>query len=173
MDTQMKLKAVLVGTAMLLSLSALPAMADDTAPQGDVPILYLGKLPITGQQKIVDTLLAIKKALKEPLSDSPDKADAVVCRINRTTGEMREYLDCATNRDLGQRHEYTQEQMIARRNGLPLNEYGEMGQQDFNGLIAAQPNHRLHVPINGGVLQSMLASLPDDAKVVDSGETQQ
>src|SRR5579872_5644832 len=106
MDTQMKLKAVLVGTAMALSLSCLPAMADDTAPQGDVPVLYLGKLPITGQQQIVDTLLAIKAALKEPVSDAADKADKVVCRINKGTGDMREYLDCATNRDLSSRHEF-------------------------------------------------------------------
>lgn len=164
-----------LGVAMLALLCSLPVLADEPAPakDGDVAILYLGKLAITGQQKIVDTLLAIKKALKEPLSDDPTKADAVVCRINRATGEMREYLDCATNRDLSQRHEYTQQQMLARRNGLPLNEYGEMSQQDFDGLIAAQPNHRLHVPINGGALQALLADLPDDAKVVDGDASTQ
>lgn len=170
MDTQMRLKAVLAGTAMLLSLSAVPAMADDSAPQGDVPILYLGKLPITGQQHIVDTLLAIKAALKEPLSGAADKADKVVCRINKGTGDMREYLDCATNRDLSARHEYTQEQMLARRNGLAPGEYEEATQQDFDGLIAAQPNHQLHVPINGAALLAVLDSLPDDAKVIDNGE---
>lgn len=169
MDTQMKLKAVLVGTAMALSLSCLPAMADDTAPQGDVPILYLGKLPITGQQQIVDTLLAIRAALKEPISGAADKADKVVCRINKGTGDMREYLDCATNRDLNARHEFSQEQLLVRRNGLPQGSYDEANQQDFDGLIAAQPNHRLHVPINGAALQAILDSLPDDAKVVDQG----
>ena len=172
MDTQTKLKTVLVAGAMLLSLGGLPALADDTAPQGDVPILYLGKLPITGQQKIVDTLVAIKAALKEPLSDAADKADKVVCRINKDTGSMREYLDCATNRDLAVRHEHVQEEMLARRNGLPPGEYGDASQQDFDGLIASQPNHRLHVPINGGNLLALLARLPDDAKVVDSGESQ-
>ena len=105
MDTQTKLKAVLAGTAMLMSLSCLPALADDTTSQSDVMTLYLGKLPITGQQKIVDTLLAIKVALREPLSDSADKAAKVVCRINKVTGEMHEYLDCATNRDLSKLHE--------------------------------------------------------------------
>ena len=170
MDTQMKLKAVLVGTAMALSLSCLPAMADDTAPQGDVPTLYLGKLAITGQQQIVDTLLAIKAALKEPMSDSADKASKVVCRINTDTGTRHEYLDCATNRDLSARHEYSQERMLARRTGLPSGEYGEADQQDFDGLIAAQPNHRLHVPINGAALRAILDSLPDDAKVVDNGQ---
>ena len=167
MDTQTKMKAMLVATAAMLSLSCLPALADDTASQGDVPILYLGKLPITGQQHIIDTLLAIKAALKEPLSDSADKADKVVCRIDKGTGDMREYLDCATNRDLTARHEYNQEQMLARRNGLPNGDYNEADQQDFDGLIAAQPNHRLHVPINGAALLSILNSLPDDAKVVD------
>ena len=58
MDTQTKLKALLAAGAMLLCVAGLPAQADDTAPQGDVPTLYLGKLPIVGQQKIVDTLLA-------------------------------------------------------------------------------------------------------------------
>lgn len=170
MDTQMRLKTVLAGTAMLLLLSGLPAQADDTASQGDVPTLYLGKLAITGQQQIVDTLLAIKAALKEPVSDAADKANTVVCRINKGTGDMREYLDCATNRDLATRHEFTQEQMLARRNGLAPGEYDEATQQDFDGLIAAQPNHRLHVPINGAALQAILDRLPDDAKVVDQGQ---
>ena len=172
MDTQTKFKAALMAGAMLLSLGALPALADDTAPQGDVPILYLGKLPITGQQKIVDTLLAIKAALHEPVSDAADKASTVVCRINKDTGTLREFLDCATNKDLSLRHEYSQEQMLVRSNGLPANFYGEALQQDFDGLIAAQPNHRLHVPINGAALQSLLDRLPDDAKVVDSGASQ-
>ena len=169
MDTQTKLKAALAGTAMLVLLSSQPVQADDTAPQGDVPILYLGKLPITGQQKIVDTLLAIKVALREPLSDDPAKANAVVCRINKNTGEMLEYLDCATNHDLSARHEYNQEQMLARRTGLPTGG-GDSLQQDFDGLVASQPNHRLHMPINGGNLQALLARLPDDAKVVDNGQ---
>ena len=170
MDIQTKLKAALTGTAMLMLLASLPAQADDAMPQGDVPILYLGKLPITGQQKIVDTLLAIKFALREPRSDYPAKANAVVCRISKGTGTMQEFLDCATNKDLSARHEYSQEQMLVRSNGLPSNEYGEALQQDFDGLVAAQPNHRLHVPINGGNLQALLARLPDDAKVVDNGE---
>ena len=172
MDTQIKLKVVLAAGALLLCVGGLPAQADDAPAQGDVPTLYLGKLAITGQQKIVDTLLAIKAALKEPRSDSPDKADKVVCRITQETGTMREYLDCATNRDLAVRHERVQEEMLARRNGLPPGEYGEASQQDFDGLIAAQPNHRLHVPINGGNLRALLDRLPDDAKVVDSGDSQ-
>ncbi|HEY3646112.1 MAG TPA: hypothetical protein VGM16_12305 [Gammaproteobacteria bacterium] len=170
MDTQMKLKAALAAGAMLLCLTGMPAQADDNAAPSDEPTMYLGKMPITGKQKIVDTLLAIKKALKEPVSDDPAKAGAVVCRINKDTGSMREYLDCATNKDLRLRHEFSQEQMLVRRNGLPANFYGEPLQQDFDGLIASQPNHRLHVPIFGAALQSLLDSLPDDAKVVDSGD---
>ena len=173
MDTQTKFKAMLVTGAMLLSLVALPVLADDSAPQGDLPTLYLGKLPITGQQKIVDTLLAIKAALKEPLSGSADKAEKVVCRINKDTASRREYLDCATNKDLSRLHEYSQQEMLSRSNGLPFSDYPEPLQQDFDGLVASQPNHRLHVVINGAALQSVLDSLPDDAKVVDSGASQQ
>lgn len=171
MDTQMKLKtAAVVAGAMLLCLAGVPAQADDSNAPADEPTIYLGKMPISGKQKIVDTLLAIKKALKEPVSNDPAKASTVVCRINTDTGSRHQYLDCATNRDLAIRHEYTQEQMLARRNGLAPGEYGEATQMDFDGLISAQPNHRLHVPIFGAALQSMLDSLPDDAKVVDSGE---
>jgi hypothetical protein len=169
MDTQTKLKAVLVAGATLLCLSGLPVQADDTTAQPDVMTLYLGKLPITGQQKIVDTLIAIKLALHEPMSNDPAKAGTVICRINKDTGSRREYLDCATNHDLAKRHEYSQEQMLARSTGLPSSDYGEALQQDFDGLVAQQPNHRLHVPINGGALQALINSLPDDAKVVDSG----
>src|ERR1700749_5137273 len=99
MDTQTKLKTTAAAATMLLLLYGVTAKADDTAPKGDVPILYLGKLPITGQQQIVDTLVAIKAALKETLSDAADKADKVVCRINNGTGSMFEYLYGSSNRD--------------------------------------------------------------------------
>jgi hypothetical protein len=157
----------LAATAILMSLFSLPAQADDSSTAtGDVPVLYLGKLPITGQQQIVDTLLAIKAALKEPLSDDPAYASKVVCRINRGTGTALEYLDCATNRTYSKEHDYLQASMLPARNGLPTNNYDDAAQPNFDGLIAKQPLQRLHVPIKGAALRAVLDSLPDDAKVV-------
>jgi len=171
MTTRTRYQTTMAGAAMFALLFSLSAKADDTTSNDDAidnapMVLHLGKLSITGQQKIIDTLLAIKAALHQPLSNDPADAGKVVCRINKQTGGALEYLDCATNRDLSARHEYTQEQMLARRNGLPPGEYGEATQQDFDGLIASQPNHRLHVSVNGAALQAVLNSLPDDAKVV-------
>jgi len=175
MKTRTRYQIAMTSGAMLALLFSLSAQADDTANAIDnAPmVLHLGKLDITGQQKIIDTLLAIKMALHEPVSDSPAVADKVVCRINKETGTALEYLDCATNRDLSMRHEYSQEQMLARRTGLPTGGYGEALQQDFDGLIASQPNHRLHVPVKGAALLSILNSLPDDAKVVAQDDAQQ
>lgn len=172
MNITMRTPAALAAAILLVLLVGAPAMADDAAASEE-PIFYLGKLPITGQQHIVDTLLAIKVALHEPVSDDPAAAGKVVCRINRETGTAMEFLDCATNRDLAVRHEHVQEEMLARRNGLPTGGYGEALQQDFDGLIASQPNHRLHVPVKGAALLSILNSLPDDAKVVAQDDAQQ
>jgi hypothetical protein len=162
MSIKIKTIAALSAAATLALFCSLPAQADDS----NQPVLYLGQLPITGQQQIVDTLLAIKAALKEPLSAKPADADKVVCRINKGTGTAHEFLDCATNRIYSAEHEQLQNAMLARSNGLPPGEYGEATQQDFDGLVAEQPHHRLHVPINGAALRSLLDSLPDDAKVV-------
>src|SRR5882724_3238226 len=128
MKTMTRYQIALASGAMLALLFSLSAQADDPAANAidNAPmVLHLGKLDITGQQKIIDTLLAIKVALHEPVSDDPAVAAKVVCRINKETGTALEYLDCATNRDLSLRHEYSQEQMLARRNGLPTSGYGE------------------------------------------------
>lgn len=154
-----------LAAALLALAAAVPACADDT-PKGDVAVLYLGKLAITGQQKIVDTLLGIRAALKQPLSDAPEDANKVVCRINKPLGETHEYLDCATNANLNARRAQEEQNMLTHKLGIPSG--GEMSQQDFDSFIAQQPNQHLHVPVNGGALQALLATLPDDAKVVDN-----
>ncbi|HEY4128571.1 MAG TPA: hypothetical protein VGN70_11030 [Gammaproteobacteria bacterium] len=173
MNIKTKTLAAWSAAAVLALLCSMPVQADDTtAASGDLPVLYLGKLPITGQQQIVDTLLAIKAALKEPLSDDPAEADKVVCRIGRGTGTALEYLDCATNRTYSMEHNHLQSDMLVRRTGLPVGEYGESTQQDFDGLISQQPHQRLHVPIKGAALKAILDNLPDDAKVVPQDGSQ-
>ena len=165
MKTRTKSQIALASAVMAALLFSLSAKADDAIDNAPM-VLHLGKLDITGQQKIIDTLLAIKAALREPLSDDPAEANKVVCRISKLTGGAREYLDCATNASYSKERNALQGRMLAERNGLPPGEYGEATQQDFDGLIASQPNHRLHVPVIGAALKSILDSLPDDAKVV-------
>jgi hypothetical protein len=57
--------------------------------------------------------------------------------------------------------------MLTRKLGTVEAYDDEATQMDFDALVASQPDHRLHVPVYGGALQALLASLPDDAKVVD------
>jgi len=176
MKTMTRYQIALASGAMLALLFSLSAQADDPAANAidNAPmVLHLGKLDITGQQKIIDTLLAIKAALREPLSDDPAEASKVVCRISKLTGGAREYLDCATNASYSYERSALQGRMLAERNGLPPGEYGEATQQNFDALIASQPNHRLHVPVIGAALKSILDSLPDDAKVVAQDDSQQ
>jgi hypothetical protein len=162
-----------MGSALLALAFTLPALADEpadapAADEGDVMTLYLGKLPITGKEKIVATLVAIKKALREPLSNDPEKAETVICRIVTDTGSRKEYLDCATNAAYAARRESTTVGMISRKLGIPQGGTDDMSQADFDSLVANQPNNRLHVPVNGASLQALLDSIPDDATVVES-----
>ncbi|HEX7964330.1 MAG TPA: hypothetical protein VF651_01325 [Gammaproteobacteria bacterium] len=170
MSTKIK-TLTLLGSALLALSFTLPALADEPADaaDGDVMTLYLGKLPITGKEKIVATLVAIKKALHEPLSNDPEKAETVVCSVVTDTDSRKEYLDCATNAAYAGRRQATTVGMISRKLGIPQGG-GEDGmtQADFDSLVANQPNNRLHVPVNGAALQSLLASIPDDATVVES-----
>ncbi|MGE5624876.1 MAG: hypothetical protein ACM3ZT_04935 [Bacillota bacterium] len=168
-DTQIGL----LGGALLALVLAAPAWADDSAMadgKDDVAKLYLGQLEITGQQHIIDTLLAIKVALKEPLSDAPDKANTVVCRIDKAMDEAKEYLDCATNTDYSGQRASTAVHMLTHKLGTVEAYDGEATQMDFDSLVQRQPNHRLHVPVNGGALLALLDNLPDDAKVVSDSQ---
>ena len=40
------------------------------------------------------------------------------------------------------------------------------GADIFRAFITKQPEHHLHVPVNGGNLQALLARIPDDATLV-------
>lgn len=155
----------LKAAATLLALACqLPAHADE--PNKDEATLYLGNITIVGQQKIVNALRAIKLALHTPYSDDPAHADDVVCRINKGLGEQHEYLDCATNKNYSRRRGATQVAVLVGTYGIP--DHGV--QQMFAAMIATQPNHALHVPVQGGALQALLAQVPDDARVVEPGE---
>lgn len=155
----------LQAAAALLALACLlPARADE--PRKDDATLYLGNITIVGQQKIVNALRAIKLALRTPYSNDPAHADDVVCRINKGLGEQHEYLDCATNKNYSKRRDATQMSVLVGTLGIPDGGVSQL----FAAMIATQPEHRLHVPVQGGALQALLAQVPDDARVVEPGE---
>lgn len=147
----------ILGTATVLLFSAAVLAAGD-----EQPTLYLGKISVTGQQKILSTLKAIKLALHTPFSNDPAHADDMVCRIDKGLGEEHEYLDCATNRNYTRRRDAVHTAGLTGTTGIPVG--GEL--QMFNALIATQPEHSLHVQVQGGALQALLARIPADATVV-------
>jgi hypothetical protein len=142
-----------------LALTALIPMTSqaadaDTAAAEDSTTLQLGTVSVVGNQKIVETLRAIKTALKTPFSDDPAHAHDVVCRIEKGLGEQHEYLDCATNRDYSRRRDATQ-------TAIAIGTLGAGGTDLLRSFLAAQPMHKLRVPVQGGALQAVLQQIPD------------
>lgn len=163
-------------TAVALALAALlaaplAATADDTSGQKtETTVMYLGKTPITGDANIFHVLQSIKVALMRPYSTKAADANLVVCRINRAMSEALEYLDCDFNRDYTQLRDQSQMSFLAavghagkQSSQGDFNSLGQSADDSvviFESLINIQPNHRLHIPINGGNLMKLLNSLP-------------
>lgn len=159
------------GALALAALLAAPLMAaaddDSSGQKTETTVMYLGKTPITGDANIFHVLQSIKVALMRPYSSKAADANLVVCRINRSMSEALEYLDCDFNRDYTQLRDLSQMSFMTavghagKQNGLD-----SLGQSEtdstviFESLINIQPNHRLHIPINGGNLMKLLNSLP-------------
>jgi hypothetical protein len=155
-----RMPIILAAMMTFVSTAALAHFADPAAGTDGGPTLYLGKVAVTGQENIVKTLQAIKVALKAPFSNAPTDADKVVCRINKVLGEASEYLDCATNRDYIRRREATQISILAS-----ASQADQCGGEcsaviAIHNLLSVQPQHRLHVPVNGGGFQKLLDSIP-------------
>jgi hypothetical protein len=153
------MKCTTIILAVLIALLATTAWARLADPTGNgEPTIYLGKIPVTGQKNIVKTLQAIKIAMKSPFSTDPADADKIVCRINKVLGDAREYLDCATNRDYIVRRWNTQIRMLSTQS-----DGGACGECQrviaIRNMLALQPDHRLHVPVNGGSFQKLLDSI--------------
>lgn len=160
------MNCALFGLASTLAVAAWGHLTDPAA--SGQPTIYLGKIPVTGQANIVKTLQAIKIALKAPFSNAPADADKVVCRINKVLGEASEYLDCASNRDFIRRREATQIAILAASSqadqcGGPCS----LAIQIHN-LVSMQPQHRLHVPVNGGNFQKLLDGIPLPATATET-----
>ena len=170
LDTKLKLAAAFaIGalTAMHATFAADPAPS--AATQG-APVMYLGRVQVTGAKNIFLTLQSIKVALLRPYSSSPQDADLVVCRINKSMSAALEYLDCDTNRHYTQLRDSSQLAfMIAqgRAGGGGSNQIAEMWNQTLateevmlTNLVVGQPDHRLHMPVNGGAFRKLLERLP-------------
>jgi len=146
------------GIALLLCCAS--AQADEPpAARDQQAVLYLGKIQVSGYEKVVATLRAIKLALKTPFSTDAAHADQVVCRINKRLGETREYLDCASNRNYTARRDVSQLAAMGAQNDSNI--FGAGMIIALNELISAQPNHQLHVPVNGAALQNLVEQIPD------------
>lgn len=75
-----------------------------TAASSKIPeSANLGKISVTATRQLIKTLQTVKVALKASYSDSPDQANAVVCRIRtghgylNTQERMGAVLECGTN----------------------------------------------------------------------------
>jgi hypothetical protein len=153
---------------------ALASLLASTACGADPePTLQLGTVQVQGNEQIIQTLHAIKLALRAPFSDSAEHADDVVCRIDKQLGDAREYLDCSTNRDYTRRRDDTQLEIL-KHLGDPS------GGDPLAMFVAKQPDHHVHAAVNGAALQALLTHIPDvlpapDAKkpaIVPAASTQ-
>ena len=162
------------GALALAAFLAAPLMAaaddDSSGQKTETTVMYLGKTPITGDANIFHVLQSIKVALMRPYSSKAADANLVVCRINRSMSEALEYLDCDFNRDYTQLRDLSQMSFMAAVGHAgkqsSQGDFNSLGQSMddstviFESLINIQPNHRLHIPINGGNLMKLLNSLP-------------
>ena len=163
--------------AMTFAVGALTATqatfaTDPTPPattQG-MPVMYLGRVQVTGEKNIFLTLQSIKVALLRPYSTDAKDADLVVCRIEKSMTEAVDYLDCDTNRDYAAQRDASQLAFMTaqgRSSGGGSNQIAEMWNQTLASeevmlanLVTTQPGHKLHVPVNGGAFRKLLDRLP-------------
>lgn len=146
---------------ILLLLSAVAAPAGHATPPvtstKNENTIQLGSVAVHGQKQILAALQAIKIALHSPFSSDKAHENDVVCRISKAMAEAREYLTCATNRTFAHRRMITQTDFL-------ITQYIASGvggtTRAMESIVGAQPNHMLHMPVNGGALQALLNKLP-------------
>ena len=132
--------------------------------------MYLGRVQVTGEKNIFLTLQSIKVALLRPYSSSPQDADLVVCRIEKSMTEAVDYLDCDTNRNYAAKRDASQLAFLTaqgRAGASGSNQIAEMRNQVavdeemmLANMVVGQPGHKLHVPVNGGAFRKLLDRLP-------------
>lgn len=140
--------------------SAAPPPAINWAADNNVSI-QLGKVKVTGEQKVIRALQIIKVALNTPESSDPKLANEVVCRLHDAVGShIVQILQCGTNRDLAKRHEL----LVRVIDSTIANCGGSCGIQDYingwNEVLSAQPNNILSMEVSGAAFRSALEKVP-------------
>lgn len=169
-DTRLKLATALASAALAIVQAAYAADPAPSAATQGVPVMYLGRIQVEGEKNIFLTLQSIKVALLRPYSTSPQDADLVVCRIEKSMTEAVDYLDCDTNRNYAARRDASQLAFMTaqgRAGGSGSNQIAELRNQVavdeemmLANLVVGQPGHKLHVPVNGGAFRKLLDRLP-------------
>ncbi len=164
---------------LALTMTALPGHTQDNAQtqaaQDSNAVMYLGKVEVRGQQKIIKTLQAIKVALREPYSTDPKLANVMVCRLQDEAGShIKQWLICGTNRNLSANRENLQTAMtsVAAQN-TGSNQDNSMGAcmgncttattQVLQETVNGQPGQYLHTLVNGSEFRSLLRRIPSPA----------
>ena len=134
---------------------------DGTAAVQDSEVaqtMMLGDVQVTGQKEIVRTLQAIKTALKQPLSTDKAHEDDMVCRISSETGaRARQYLVCATNRQLTHARYMVQSEVQEDEARV------QTGESPLATLTVHQSVvlHQFRMPVNAQAFEHLLQSIPD------------
>ena len=134
-----------------------PAPAASTA---DAPAdtLMLGDIKVTGQKEIVKTPQAIKTALKQPVSTDKAPENDVVCRIGTETGaRARQYLICATNKQLTHQRYMVQSEVLEDEARV------QVGEAAISRITAHQSQglRAFRMPVNAQAFEQLLRSIPD------------
>jgi hypothetical protein len=139
--------------------------------------IYLGTVAVGGQANILEALEDIKLALEQPLSNDPELADVVVCRITDDIGtHAKQILICGTNRTLNQNKELLQTTMSTALGNIDAPSGGDNPKGSssacatgscfedtasiLNQSVNNQRKHYLKQQVNGASLHALLAALP-------------
>lgn len=170
----------LLGIAGFGMLFALPTLARmDGGPAGNEDknmVMYLGNVAVHGQNKITQTLQAIKVALTMPYSSDPKLADMMVCRLEDKAGtHVDKVLICGTNRLLAKQRDALQSAFAvaaAQNNGtgsascLTAGCYKAVFDA-LNDVLDRTSGHFLKTTVDGSALNHLLQQVatpaPEDA----------
>lgn len=151
--------------ALLLVLpivaSAAGTHAQTAQAQHEDVTMHLGKITVSGEQKIIATLQAIKVALHQPESSDPKLANVVICRLHNEIGSHeRQILTCGTNASLAARRDATQTAMRQALSNPTGPGTADSARYELNEVLTSQPGNILHAPVNGPAFRALLEKIP-------------
>lgn len=174
--------SAIIGLGALCALPAMARMDSGPTPTGDKNmVMYLGNVQVRGQEKITQTLQAIKVALTLPYSNDPKLADVMVCRLEEKAGShVQQILICGTNRILSKQRSVIQSTMTMAsfQNSAPGAASctgGSCYQAVFDALEEVtmnMPGHYLKTTVDGPALKGLLQQVatPSAATTGDMGK---